>query len=188
MCPTMIGRLQTRVTTLILPAILATILSVVSGNLGWIVTIGVYLVMGSILDVLFYPFVIKWQPPWLTFVLGIGEFVLLYLLVQVLEPGAGEPGFGTVGAIVLFWVSWLLAVTTRIVVFPLLSLSWVENGAEFRTTGWSIPPEAEPLPIMAAVAANQAEAALVRELSSANAIIPEAKRPLTGVHQRPSAP
>ena len=188
MCPTVIGRLQTRVFTLILPAILATILSLVSGNPGWIITIGIYLVMGTILDLLLYPFIIKWQPPWLTFVLGVGEFILLYLLVQVLEPGGGELGFGTIGAIVLYWVSWLLAVTTRIVVFPLLSLSWIENGGEFREVGWSIPPEMEPVPIIAAVAPDQAQAGLVRQLSTVGTIPTEAKPPLSGVHQRPSTP
>ena len=194
MCPTLIGRLQTRVATLLLPAILASILSIYSGNPGWIATIGIFLVMGVILDIVFYPRVIKWQPPWLTFILAVGEFVLLFVLVMVLSPGGDPvggqppPGFGTIGAIVLYWVSWLLAVTARIVVFPLLSLSWIENGGEFRPTGWSIPPEAEPLPVIASVSAAEIQGPLVRELSGAVQLQAERRPPLSGVHARSPVP
>ena len=193
MCPTVIGRLQTRVFTLIGPALLATILSLLTDNPGWIVTIGIYLLMGATLDILFYRYVIRWQPPWLTFVIGVEEFVLLFVLVMVLKPGAvvvngdlvAQEGFGTVGAIVLYWVSWMMAVSTRIVVFPLLSLSWVEDGGEFRQTGWSVTPETEPIPLTAAVLPSEADAPLVRQLSTAGTAPPAAVRPLTGVHQRP---
>ena len=85
MCPTALGRVQTRLAILVVPALLGAALSLISGNEGFVVLIGVYLLLGVALDIAFYPLVIKWQPPWLTGVLGLGEFVLLYLLAQVLE-------------------------------------------------------------------------------------------------------
>jgi hypothetical protein len=193
MCPTVLGRVQTRVAILVGPALLATILSLVTGDEGWIVTIGLYLLVAVALDTTFYPRVIRWQPPWLTFLLGVTEFVIVFVLVKVLQPG--QPGFGDPDAllgpgdakpILLFWVSWLLAVTTRIVVLPIVSLSWLENGGEFRITGWSIPPEAEPLPLLAAVSPEAAQGRLLRELSSVHAASGQRRPPLSGAHARPA--
>jgi hypothetical protein len=192
MCPTVLGRVQTRVAILVGPAILATILSLVTGDEGWIVTIGIYLLVGVALDTTFYPRVIRWQPPWLTFLLGLTEFLLVFVLVKVLKPG--QPGFGDPGSllgpddarpILLFWVSWLLAVTTRIVVLPIVSLSWLENGGEFRVTGWSIPPEAEPLPLVAAATPEATGGRLLRELSAVHDRPVERQPPLSGAHARP---
>jgi len=62
-CPTVLGRLETRVATLIGPALLGALLSLVTANPGYVVLIGVLLLMGTVIDTAFYPLMIKWQPP-----------------------------------------------------------------------------------------------------------------------------
>jgi hypothetical protein len=168
MCPTVLGRIQTRTVTLVGPALLGLILSLATGKPGWIVLIGVYLLLGVALDTGFYPFVIRWQPPWLTFVLALGEFVLLYVLSQVLEIGLSP-----VQAIVFYWVSWALAITTKIVVLPILSLGWIENGGEFRATGWTVLASRAPVSAVAAVPARPSR--LAREFA-AEAEVPRSVR------------
>ena len=138
-----------------------TILSVVTGRPGWIVLIGVYLVLGTALDIGFCPFIVRWQPPWLTFVLALGEFVILYVLSQVLKIGLSP-----VEAIVFYWVSWLIAIVTKIVVLPIVSLGWIENAGEFRTTGWAIAPDPQPVPAAAVASVPAQPPALAQEFSA----------------------
>jgi hypothetical protein len=161
MCPTVLGRIQTRTVILIGPAILGLVLSLATGKAGWIVLIGVYLLLGVALDTGFYPFVIRWQPPWLTFVLALAEFVLLYVLSQVLEIGLSP-----VQAIVFYWVSWVIAITTKIVVLPILSLSWIENAGEFRATGWAVVARSAPVSAVAVVGVPAEPSALAREFAA----------------------
>src|SRR5205085_1926576 len=149
MCPTVLGRVQTRWAILIIPAIIWTIVSLITGNPSWIVLIGLYFVIGVILDTSFYPFIIRWQPPWLTFTLAVGEFALLFIAVHFLGKVAAphKHHLSDLEAILEYWVVWWIAIWTKVVILPLLSLGWIENAGEFRSTGWSIAPEYVPLPV-----------------------------------------
>src|SRR5437868_2140749 len=85
MCPTVLGRVQTRWAILIVPAILAAIVSLITQDEGWIVLIVLYFVIGVALDTCFYSFIIRWQPSWLTFTLAFGEFVLVFIAAHFLK-------------------------------------------------------------------------------------------------------
>ena len=174
MCPTVLGRIETRVATLVLPALLAAALSIVFRDEGWIVTIGIYLLMGVALDVCVYQLLIRWQPPWLTGVLAVVEFILLFVLLKTLKPG--QHGYASPDPmpksadwhpIALYWASWCLAIGTKIVLLPLISLSWIENGGEFRRTGWTVPAEREPVPVVAGSRPDPHETAVAREFATA---------------------
>jgi hypothetical protein len=183
MCPTILGRLETRVAILTGPAILALILSLADGTPGWIVTIGVYLLMGVALDTTLYPLLIRWQPPWLTGALAVAEYAILAVLLITLQVP-----LGFWAATFFYWLSWSLATLTRIVVLPLASLSWIENGGEFRAVGWSIPADLEPVPIIAAPEGDREPGQLVREFSTVREIPEEIKAvpAPSGEHRVPS--
>jgi hypothetical protein len=165
-CPTVLGRVQTRIVTMAAPAVLALILSIVAGDEGWIVTLGLWLVLGVALDVTVYPWLVRRQPPLVTGLLGIGELLVLLGLVAVLRPG--RPGFadGAAASLIAWYaVSWLLAALTRIVVLPVALLTWSERGGELGEAGWSMPAEREPLPLVAAVSPDASGSRLVRALA-----------------------
>jgi hypothetical protein len=138
MCPTTRGRMETRLAILTGPLLLSLLLWLVTGSPAWAELIGLFLGQGWVLDAFFYPRVIRWQPPWLTGVLGLGEFVIVYVLAH-----ACRLEVSNIDAIWFYWVSWALAVSTRIVVLPLLRLTWLEDGGEFRPIRWTVPPERE---------------------------------------------
>jgi hypothetical protein len=186
MCPTVLGRVQTRWATLIVPAMIATAVSLITGNEGWIVLIGVYFVLGVALDTSFYPFIIRWQPPWLTFTLAAGEFVLVLILTHALNVGLTD-----LGAIAEYWIAWWIAVWTKVVILPLVSLSWIENAGEFRSTDWSIQPEYQPLTVtvFAPPRPGGGPPPLARQFSAVANEIPEELRRApspSGVHRLPN--
>jgi hypothetical protein len=173
MCPTPTGRVHTRVTTILLgPAVLGLILTLASGHLDWIVLIGVYLLLGVFLDTALYSWLLRYQPPWMTFVLGLAEYGFLLAVTQWLE---GFPNISIVEATIFYWASWLLAISIKIGVLPIISLTYLESAGEFRRIQWSLPPQQVAVPLLAsAEEARRGPGQIVREAS--------------GVHTRPLEP
>ncbi len=182
MCPTPAGRVHTRVASMTLPAILGLILWLVSGNPDWLVLIGVFLVMGVALDSAVYTWAVKWQPPWMTGVLGLVELGLLLVLGSFLALD-----LSILEAVVFYVVSWLLFISTKIALLPIFSLTYVESAGEFRRTEWSIPAVKESLPLLAATDAADIRPGKVLEQASGAHAIPLPKQPgLSGAHQVPA--
>lgn len=162
MCPTTLGRIHTRVATIsFLPALLGLILWAVDGRPDWLELLGIFLLLGVALDVLVYSWTIKYQPPWMTFVLALAELGLLYAIARVLDIH-----LTTLQAIGYYWAAWLLAIGTKIVLLPIVSLTYLESAGEFRREEWSIPPELEVIPIMPS-APNEGRGALVEAAARA---------------------
>ena len=187
MCPTPIGRVHTRVASIVLgPALLGLILTLVTGHLDWIVLVGVYLLIGIVLDTAVYPFVLSWQPPWMTFVLALVEYGLLLAVTQLLE---GFPNVSVLEATIFYWACWVLAVWVKVVVLPIISLTYLESAGEFRRAQWSQPPEQVALPVLASV--EDVRRGPGRLLSEASGVHATPLRPLpapSGVHAVPRAP
>jgi hypothetical protein len=190
MCPTPTGRLHTRVATIVGPAILGLILSLITGHWDWLVLVGVLLMLGIFLDSLVYSWLLKYQPPFVAIVLALSEFGLLLVLTGILNDQAGGLSHISIPeAAIFFWACWIIAALTKIVILPIASLTYIESAGEFRTTEWSVPPPLEPLPILASSAeAKAGPGPVIREASGVHARPLEALPSPSGVHQLPPQP
>ena len=185
MCPTPIGRLHTRTAIIVGPALIGLIFSLVSGHWDWLALVGVYFMLGIFLDSAIYPWLLKWQPPWMGGVLAVAEFGLLLVLAGILNDKTGGLHNISIGeAIWFYWLCWVVAALTKIVVLPIASLTYVESAAEFRTTEWSVPPPYEPLPVLASSAeAKAGPGPVIREASGVHAKPLEPLPSPSGVHR-----
>ncbi len=183
MCPTPIGRIHTRVFSLVPGAVVAAIIAIATGNADWIVLIGVFLLMGVALDTCVYQWAVRYQPPWMTFTLAVVEWLLLLVLAGILDLDL------TIwAASVLYWIVWSLAAITKIVAFPIASLTYLESAAEFRRTEWSIPPQQASLPLLAAAGAAGSGPGLFEQAASGVGVAPIEHRPSpSGIHPSPLA-
>jgi hypothetical protein len=172
------------------PALIGLIFTLVSGHLDWLVLVGVYLMLGIFLDTAIYPWLLKWQPPWVGGLLAIGEFGLLLVLAGILNDKTGGLSNISIGeAIWFYWLCWIVASLIKIVVLPIANLTYAESAAEFRRPAWSIPPPLEPLPILAS--SEEAKAGpgpVIREASGAHARPLEPLPSPSGVHRLPPQP
>src|SRR3954453_5784529 len=190
MCPTVIGRIHTRVSIILLgPAVIGLIFTLVSGHLDWLPLVGVYLMLGIFLDTAIYPWLLKWQPPWVGGLLAVGEFGLLLVLANIVNDATGKDGTGAphnisiAEAIWFYWLCWVVASLVKIVVLPIANLTYAESAGEFRRPAWSVPPPLEPLPVLASSAEPKAgPGPVIREGSGVHANPLEPLPSPSGVH------
>ena len=192
MCPTPTGRIHTRTATIFLPALLGLIVSLITGHWDWLVIVGIYYVMGIFLDTAVYSWLFRFQPPWMTFVLGIAELgLLLVLAMGIAQTNDGGLDNVQVWEAVVFYIAcWILAIPiTKVVLLPLISLTYLESAGEIRRTEWSIPESQVPLPVLASGAeAKRGPGPVVREASGLHAKpLPNLPSP-SGVHRLPPQP
>src|SRR5918997_180224 len=194
MCPTPTGRIHTRTATIVLPALLGLILSLITGHWDWLVLVGVYYLLGVFLDTAVYSWLLKYQPPFVAVVLALSEFGLLLVLANLLNDASGaEQGalndIAVWEAAWFFWACWILASLTKIVILPIASLTYIESAGEFRRTEWSVPPPLEALPILASSAeAKAGPGPVIREASGVHARPLEPLPSPSGVHRLPPQP
>ena len=192
MCPTPTGRIHTRTAAIFLPALFGLIVSLVTGHFDWLALVGIYYVMGIFLDTCVYSWLFRFQPPWMTFVIGIAELGFLLVLSQIIgntaDGGLSHVGIGE--AIIFYWICWILAIpVTKVVLLPLISLTYLESAGEIRRIEWSIPESQVPLPVLASGAeAKRGPGPVVREASGVHAKpLPQLPSP-SGVHRLPPQP
>src|SRR6478672_9770382 len=122
MCFTTIGRLQTRLYSLVWPLAMTFVFGIVGRNGDYWTMFSLMALTGFALDAFVYPRFIGYQGRWLTVALGAVEFVVIRLV------GAIVPIFSVSlsGAQAAFFYicAWVGVWVTTQVVFPLLWPRW----------------------------------------------------------------
>jgi hypothetical protein len=145
MCFSLAGRIQTRLISLVGPVALLVGVSVASADAGPLRMFALMVLVGLMLDVGVYRWLIGYQPRWLTWALGAFEFVLLfglmhqlawrpYLLMPqeyYLRPDLALQA-DLAAALALYLPSWLLAWLTAHALLPWRWPRWAEDGGELR--------------------------------------------------------
>ncbi|MGI8606510.1 MAG: right-handed parallel beta-helix repeat-containing protein [Gaiellaceae bacterium] len=127
---TLRGRLESRLAVALVPFLVAALLGAVLRE-WWPVELAALMVgVGVLLDALLYHRALPYQPGWVAVPAGLLELALLMGLVSVL--GIEAP-LG--GALAFFAGSWALAQLLGHAAFPLLSLSYGEDGGELGRVG-----------------------------------------------------
>lgn len=130
MAYTLSGRLQSRLASALLPLLAACVLSAALRDWWPLELAGLMLGVGLALDVLVYDRVLDYQPGWAAVPLGLLELAVVMLLARAL--GIGAP---LVPALAFYAGSWALAQVLAHAGFPVLRLSWGDDGGELGLAG-----------------------------------------------------
>jgi hypothetical protein len=127
---TLKGRVESRLASAVLPFLVACV-TALALDAWWPVELaGLMVGVGLALDTVAYHRLLPYQPGWTAVPLGLLELGLTMLLVWLFDVAAPlEP------ALWFFAGSWLLAQVLGHAVFPLLSLTYAEDGGELGRSG-----------------------------------------------------
>lgn len=126
---TLKGRVHSRLAAALVPLLVACALSVTMPAWWPVGLAALMLGVGLALDVLAYDR-LDYQPGWAALPLGLLELALVMSVVWALD---WTPPL--IGALALFWGSWLLAQVLAHAGFPLLALSYAEDGGDLGRAG-----------------------------------------------------
>ena len=129
MAYTLSGRLQSRLAAALVPLLVACVLSAALAAWWPLELAGLMLGVGLALD-LVYDRVLDYQPGWLAVPLGVLELGVVMVLARLVELGAP-----LVPALVFYVGSWVLAQALAHAGFPLLRLSYTDDGGELGRLG-----------------------------------------------------
>ena len=127
---TLRGRVDSRLAALVPVAVAAAVLAAAEHRWWPVQALGLMAVAGLVLDVQLYDRVLRYQPAWLAVPLGAAELGALVGLMRVLHVRAplGQ-------AVALFAAGWITAQLLGHAGFPLLRLTYSEEGGELGVLG-----------------------------------------------------
>lgn len=128
MCFTFAGRVQTRLMALVGPALLAGLLATIHRDPDYWKLFGVMAVVGLILDVGVYGWLITYQPRWVSVLLAVVEFLIVKWVVE--WPYPLEIRLRTRQALMFYMPAWILSWATIQALLPTLFVRWAEDGGE----------------------------------------------------------
>jgi len=124
-CFSVAGRLQTRLVALVVPALLAIVLSAYTGDPRYYTMLIVMVLVAFDLDLYVYPRLIGYGTRWQTYALGLVEFLITLTIVRVL---AGSLPLSTI--VWYYLASWIGGQLLVNVLLPILDFQWAEHGGE----------------------------------------------------------
>lgn len=128
MCFTFAGRVQTRLMALVGPALLAGLLATIHRDPDYWKLFGVMAVVGLLLDVGVYGWLITYQPRWVSVLLAVAEFLIVKWVVE--WPYPLEIRLRTRQALMFYAPAWIVGWATIQALLPTLFVRWAEDGGE----------------------------------------------------------
>ena len=130
MCFTFLGRVETRLLSLIIPLYVTGAFAILQGNGDYWTLFGVMVVVALALDLGVYIWWIDYQPRWLTIALGAFEFLAIRQIIAWCP--SVNIRLNLEQALVYYVAAWLGAWLTTQALLPFVWPRWAEDGGEIR--------------------------------------------------------